>query len=93
MGWLKRWILLVPAGIAFVYAAVVGADGFYVGMTGHPALLTDHGFDPRSTRWGLRSAGHYFWYNEALAVVFALVGAGLKRLLAPTFRAKEPEAP
>ena len=93
MGWLKRWILLVPAGIAFVYAAVVGADGFYVGMTGHPALLTDHGFAPRSPRWGLRSAGHYFWYNEALAVVFALVGAGLKRLLTPTFRAKEPEAP
>ncbi|MCS5636425.1 MAG: hypothetical protein NZ990_07895 [Myxococcota bacterium] len=92
MGRLRRVLLLVPAGIAFVYAAIVGADGFYVGMTGQPAILSDHGFDPRSTHWGLRSAGHYFWYNEAVAAVFALIGAGLRRLLRPKPGESEPVA-
>ena len=92
MARLKRAILLVPAGIAFVYAAIVGADGIYVGVTGQPALLSDYAFDPQSSHWGMRSAGHYFWYNEAVAAVFALIGAGLKRLLGPKPRGSEPAA-
>jgi len=89
MGRLKRWVPLVPAGIAFLYAALVGADGFYVGMTGRPALLMDHGFEPGSAQWGSRSAGHYFWYNGAVSAVFAVLGFGLKRLLAPKVVPKE----
>ncbi len=79
---LKRGLLLVPTAIAFAYAVVVGLDGVYIGFFISPEELKESGFGPQSGEWRMRSAGHYFWYATAVTLVFAMIGVGLKRLLA-----------
>ncbi len=79
---LKRAVLIVPALIAFAYAAVVGIEAAYVGLIASAESLSGHGFDPGNEEWRFRSRGHYFWYGAAVSTAFALVGAVLKRALA-----------
>lgn len=78
----KRVFLLIPAGMAFTYAAVVGLEGVFVGLVASPDSLIEYGFESQSAEWRLRSAGHFFWYGVSVAGAFTLVGLVLKRLLA-----------
>ena len=80
---LKRFVLLIPALMALIYAAVVGAEAAYVGLLASADSLSGHGFDPSNEQWRFRSRGHYFWYGAAVSAAFSLVGVGLKRVLAP----------
>ena len=79
---LKRAVLIVPALIAFAYAAVVGIEAAYVGLIASAESLSGHGFDPGNEEWRFRSRGHYFWYGASVSAAFTLVGAVLKKLLA-----------
>jgi hypothetical protein len=78
----KRVFLLIPAGMAFAYAAVIGLEGIFVGLFASPDALIEYGFEAQSAEWRFRSAGHFFWYGAFVAGVFTLVGLVLKRLLA-----------
>lgn len=79
---LKRAIPIVPALIAFAYAAVVGIEAACVGLIDACDSLSSHGFDPGNEEWRFRSRGHYFWYGAAVSTAFTLVGVVLKRVLA-----------
>lgn len=83
MGRLKWAISMVPALMAFTYAAVVGLDAAYIGLVAAGDALSGHGFGPGNEEWRFRSRGHYFWYGAAVSAGFTLVGVVLKRLLAP----------
>jgi len=78
----KRAVFMVPAAIAFVYAAILAFEGIYVGLIADPEFLAGYGFDSQSPEWRFRSQGHFFWYDAAVATVFAMVGMLLRRLLA-----------
>ena len=78
---LKRALLLLPAAIAIVYAAVVGLEAVYVGLSPSPESLVGYGFEPGSAEWRFRSRGHYFWYGIGVSTAFTFVGLVLKRLL------------
>ncbi|HIG01338.1 MAG TPA: hypothetical protein EYQ66_08550 [Myxococcales bacterium] len=79
---MKRAVFMVPAAIAFVYAAILAVEGIYIGLIAGPEFLVGYGFDSQSPEWRFRSRGHFFWYDAAVATVFAVVGMLLRRLLA-----------
>ena len=78
----KRAVFMVPAAIAFVYAAILAFEGIYIGLIADPEFLVGYGFDSQSPEWRFRSQGHFFWYDAAVATVFTMVGMLLRRLLA-----------
>jgi hypothetical protein len=78
----KRAVFMVPAAIAFFYAAILAFEGIYIGLIADPEFLVGYGFDSQSPEWRFRSQGHFFWYDAAVATVFAMVGMLLRRLLA-----------
>lgn len=84
----KKVLFYVPTGICFVYAAMVGADAFYVGLIAPPEVFADRIAEFRATNpeslgssWAYRSPGHFFWMGFVWAAIFTGLGFLFKRIL------------